>query len=284
MFVYNVSYTLKDETFLMKFKLIASDLDGTLVNSNFKLTERTKSAILQAVDAGIIFVAATGRPLRGIDIVNDLFDVDMPFIVFNGAAAYMGKSKKLLFESFLDYELAKEAFDIGQSLDFGQVVWTDTRLRANRICPGTLRYNALYSDLDMPIISDFSEIGDDASCISKVLWITEPERIGELQVEMKAHFGDKLNCFSSLPFLLEFVSSASCKGGALAKVGRILNIESHEMIAFGDAYNDISMLEYVGFSVAMANAPDDIKKVSDFVTLSNDEDGVAVAIERFVFS
>ncbi|MCL2249744.1 MAG: Cof-type HAD-IIB family hydrolase [Oscillospiraceae bacterium] len=268
----------------MKFKLIASDLDGTLVNSEFKLTERTKSAILRAVDAGVIFVAATGRPLRGIDIVNDLFDVDMPFIVFNGAAAYMGKSKKLLFESFLDYDLAKEAFDIGQKLNLGQVVWTDTRLRANRICPGTLRYNALYSNLDMPVISELSDIGDDASCISKVLWIAEPERIGELQVEMNAHFGDKLNCFSSLPFLLEFVSPSSTKGTALAEVGRILGIGSHEMIAFGDAYNDVSMLEYVGFSVAMANAHDDIKQACDHVTSSNDEDGVAVAIERFVLN
>jgi len=275
MFVYNV---------IMKYKLIACDLDGTLFNSEFKLSKRTKSVILRAVDAGVIFVVATGRPLRGTELVNNLFEIDLPFIVFNGAAAYMGKSKKLLFESFLDYELAKEAFDIGQRLGLGQVVWTDTRLRANRICPHTLRYQAFYPDLEVPVISDFSEIGDDASCVSKVLWVTDPERIGPLQAEMSAHFGDKLNCFSSLPFLLEFVSPVASKGTALAEIGRLLDIGSHEMIAFGDAYNDVSMFEYVGFSVAVANAPDDIKQACDHVTPSNDDDGVAIAIERFVLS
>jgi len=268
----------------MKYKLIASDMDGTLLNSDGQLSERTKSAILRSVEVGITFVAATGRPLRNIEIVNELFDVDMPFIIFNGAAAYMGKSKKLLFETYLDFDLAKEAFDIGQKLGFSQIIWTGPKLWANRNSDETLHYQTLSSVIDMPLISDLSQLGDDKKHISKVLWIAEPEKVAKLRLEMIDFFGEKLNCFSSMPFFLEFVSPKASKGIALAEVGRILGISGNEMIAFGDAYNDVPMLDYVGCSVAMENAPDDIKQMCDHVTSSNDDDGVAVAIEQFVLS
>jgi len=285
-FVTNVAVqclqTKKD--FFMKYKLIASDMDGTLLDSEGRLSERTKSAILRSVDAGIIFVAATGRPLRNTEIVNELFDVDMPFIVFNGAAAYMGKSKELLFESYLDFDLAKEAFDIGQRLDFSQIIWTGPRLWANRASKETLHYQELSSGIDMPLISDLSQLGDDKYHVSKVLWIAEPEKVTKLRLEMIEFFGEKLNCFSSMSFFLEFVSPKASKGLALAEVGRRFGIADSEMIAFGDAYNDVPMLEYAGYCVAMENAPDDIKQMCDHVTSSNDNDGVAVAIEQFVLS
>ena len=266
----------------MKYKLIACDLDGTLLNENRQVSERSRAAILRFVDAGGIFVTATGRPFLGTDIVNDLFDRDMPFIVFNGAAAYMGKSKELLFESFLDFKFAKEAFDIGQERDFAQVIWTRSELRANRICEWTLRYQSLYTNLDMPIISDLSQLGDDVNSIAKVLWLLEPDKVEKFRHEMIDFFGEKLNCFSSLPFILEFVSPGASKGVALAEVGRILGVSSSEMIAFGDAYNDVSMLEYAGCSVAMENAPDDIKESCDIVAPSNNNDGVATVIEQIV--
>jgi len=266
----------------MKYKLIASDMDGTLLNGESQLSERTKSAILHCVDAGITFVAATGRPFRNIDIVNDLFDVDMPFIVFNGAEVYMGKSKKLLFKSFLELDLAKEAFEIGQRHNFSQIVWTGQLLWANRSDEKTLHYQSLSSGIDMPVISNLAEIGDNINNISKVLWIADPEVVAKLRLEMIEYFGDKLNCFSSMPFFLEFVSPKASKGLALAEVGKILGIDRSEMIAFGDAYNDVPMFEYAGFSVAMENAPDDIRQICDYVTESNDSDGVALAIERFV--
>ena len=266
----------------MKFKLIASDMDGTLLNSDYKLTDRTKSAILRAVDAGVIFVAATGRPFHNIDIVNDILDVDMPFIVFNGAAAYMGKSEKLLFEFFLDFNLAKEAFDLGQKMNFAQIIWAGSKLWANRNCERTLFYQEHSSGIDMTVVSDLSELNEYSNSISKVLWIADPVEVSKLRLEMIDFFGDKLNCFSSMPFYLEFVSPNASKGIALAEVGQLLKIDKSEIIAFGDAYNDVPMFEYAGFSVAMENAPDDIRAACDHVTNSNDNDGVAVAIERFV--
>jgi hypothetical protein len=273
----------------MKFKLIASDMDGTLVNDNSELTERTRNAIIKTVNAGVLFVTATGRPFMNIEIVNRLFDsvnpgvdADMPCIVFNGAAAYMGKSRKLLFERFLDFALAKEAYDIGQELGVAQIVWTGSRLWANRECEETIRYRNFSSGLEMTVIPDFDIIKSEGLEVSKVLWITESVKVSRLRHEMAAHFGERLNCVSSMAHFLEFVSRDAGKGLALAEIGRLYGIDRSEMIAVGDSYNDVSMLEYAGFSVAVDNSPEDIKEICNHVTLSNNNDGVAEVIERYI--
>jgi len=266
----------------MKYKLIASDMDGTLVNDKSELTPRTREAIIRTVEAGVLFVTATGRPFSNVEIVNRLFDKDMPFIVFNGAAAYMGKSRNLLFEKFLDYELAKEAFEIGQKLDVAQIIWTGPRLWANRVCDETLRYQKICSGLDMSIVTNLEDMKDEVAGFSKVLWITAPEEVIRLQHELGSHFGERLNCVSSMAYFLEFVSRDASKGIALAEVCKLYGIDRSEIIAVGDSYNDVSMLEYAGLAVAVENAPYDIKAICDHVTLSNNDDGVAEVIDRFI--
>jgi len=271
----------------MKYRLIATDLDGTLVNDARELTERTRNAIINTVKAGILFVTATGRPFGNVAVVNDLFkstdpDIDMPFIVFNGAAAHMGKSGKLLFERFLDFDLATEAFSIGQKLDIAQIIWTGPRLWANRVCDETVRYRTRSKAPDMTVIPDLEDIKDEVTGVSKVLWITAPEKVTRLRPEMIEHFGERLSCVSSMPHFLEFVSSDAGKGTALVDICKLFGIDRSEVIAVGDSYNDISMLEFAGFSVAVENAHDDVKAVCDHVTLSNNDDGVAAVIEEFI--
>jgi len=268
----------------MKYKLIASDMDGTLVNDKSELTERTKAAIINTVNAGVLFVTATGRPFCNVQTVNELFDKDMPFIVFNGAAAYMGKSEKLLFERFLDFDLAAEAFNIGQKIGIPQILWTGPQLWANHRCEETIQYAKFSKGLEMSIVTDLTAIKGEVPGISKVLWIDDPASIKGLSAEMRAHFGNRLKCVSSMAHFLEFVSIDAGKGAALAEIGRLFGIDKSEMIAVGDAYNDACMLEYAGFGVAVENAPDDIKAICDYVTLSNNDDGVAEVIDRFVLN
>ncbi|MCL2079502.1 MAG: Cof-type HAD-IIB family hydrolase [Oscillospiraceae bacterium] len=266
----------------MKYKLIASDMDGTLVNSKSELTERTKQAIRDTVSSGVLFVTATGRPLCNIEIVNSLFDEDMPFIIFNGSAAYMGKSKKPLFEKYLEFELAVQAFEFGQKLGVTQIIWTGPRLWTNRICGESEQYRAFSTTPTLGAVTNLEHIKDEVTGISKVLWIADPKLIKEYQKNMSKHFKSSLNCYSSMPHFLEFVSRDASKGTALLQIGSLFGIDKSEMIAVGDSYNDISMLECAGFSVAMNNAPDDIKAICDYVTSSNDDDGVAAVIEKFL--
>jgi len=262
-----------------KYKLIASDLDGTLLDDNSKLSARNKSAILKAVESGVIFVPTTGRPPKCIDVVTSIIDEDIPCITFNGAMACMSKSEKVFFSKYLDLSLAKEIYDIGLKRDLQMVLWTGSKLWTNKICKATLDYSNI-SSTSLTVTDNLNNLGDKG--ILKMLWIDTPENVAVFQSEMNEYFGNKLNCHSSLPIFLEFVSPDATKGNAIAEIGKEYGIDKSKMIVIGDGYNDISMIEYAGLGVSVANAPDEIKAVSDYVTLSNNEDGVAVVIEKFV--
>jgi len=265
----------------MKYKLIASDLDGTLLNSESKLTPRTMGALLKAVEAGVLFVVATGRAVRGVEPLCGLFDKDLPFIVFNGASAIMCKSRRTLFNRFLDIALAKEAYNLGMSRGIPMAIWTDKRLWVSRYHETTEAYCNLYG-MDQLIITDLDKLSGEN--IFKLIWIGSAENVRRYQSEMNEHFAGKLKCHSSMPQYLEFVSSEAGKGAALEEIGRLCGIDRSEMIAVGDGYNDISMLEYAGLGVAVENAPDDVKAVCDLVTLSNSADGVAAVIEEYILN
>jgi hypothetical protein len=112
-----------------------------------------------------------------------------------------------------------------------------------------------------------------------MLWIDYPERVKIHHADMQAHFKDRVNCHPSKPELFEFVETSASKALALEKVGNLLGFKREETAAVGDGYNDFSMLKYAGFSIAMGNAPQDIKDECDYVTLTNNEDGVAAWIE-----
>jgi len=263
----------------MKYKMIASDLDGTLLNDDSILSERTKDAVLKAMDAGALFVMATGRAMSGIEHINAIFDRDVPFITLNGAVIIMGKSRKILVNKYLDFALAKDVFNSGAGLDVAMVVWTGRRLWASREDEATRLYNGK-AGKEMRIISYFDELEEEG--ISKVLWIDTPERIRRHHHSMKERYYGRLNCYPSQPMFLEFVSLDTDKAIAMEEIGRIYGIDRSEMIAVGDGYNDVSMLEYAGLGVAMDNAPDDVKAVCGYVTLSNNEDGVAAVIEKYI--
>lgn len=268
----------------MKYKLIACDMDGTLISDNRTLSQRNKNAIIKAIDAGVYFVVATGRPYVGTKIVSDLFEKDIPFIVLNGAAVCMSKTGEIIHEQYLDFDLAKQVYEIGEKKGLPQIVWTGPTLWANRVCDETIEYEG-YGDVPLKVIDDFDTLKTTTSGISKVLWIDDPEKIRNVHApEMSRHFGNSLNHFSSMLFFLEFVSIDTGKGPALKYVGEFLGISRDEMVAIGDSYNDISMLDYAGYSVVVDNAPGDIKRTVDHITSSNNDDGVAEFIENFVLN
>ncbi|MCL2487882.1 MAG: Cof-type HAD-IIB family hydrolase [Oscillospiraceae bacterium] len=263
----------------MPYKLLAVDMDGTLLNSASELTERTKIAIRAAINRGILFVPATGRPMLGMGFLNELLDDDLPFIVYNGARVVTGKTEKVLFSKSLDFRFAKDIYALGVSRNIPVVIWRDERLFVSRDCAEIQKYRGI-SDAKMEIIGDIAMLSDQA--VTKMIWILPQEQAGAYQDEMNAYFNGHVNCHTSRPYLLEFVDTEASKGRALEEIGKIYGIDAKEMIAVGDSYNDLSMLEYAGLGVAMGNAPDDIQAVCQYVAPSNDEDGVAEVVEKFI--
>jgi len=217
--------------------------------------------------------------MRGVEYINDTMAADMPFITYNGAVVVMGKSKKRLLERKLAPELCREAVSLGLETDAGVFAWVNDELYTF----GEREHNDIYrriAKFEPTLVTDMDSILQNGA--DKALWSGPAEVIGALQTQMRAHFGARLNCHTSSPMLLEFVDPDASKAKAMEILGEHYGIERGEMAAIGDGYNDVSMLEYAGLGIAMANAPDEVKNMADRVTLSNDEDGVANAIYKFI--
>jgi len=261
----------------MKYKLLATDLDGTLLNSKSEISEHTRKTILKAMEQGMMFVPSTGRPLCGVERFATQFPGDFPVIVYNGAAVVMSKSKRVLFSQNLNRADAKEVYQLGCERGVPIIIWEGETLHVSHICFEIELYQTITS-ATLHVLEDFDKLGD----IVKMIWLVPAEDGRRLTLELGARFAGRMNVHTSHPCLLEFVDVKASKGLALAAIGEAYGVSAGEMIAAGDGYNDVSMLNYAGLSVAMSNAPEEIRQLCKHVTCSNDEDGVAKVVEEFV--
>ncbi len=265
----------------MQYKLIAADMDGTLLNSKSEISLRTREAVLAAMEQGVLFVPSTGRPLGGMKKVLAITDADLPLILFNGATAVTARSGKVLFSQGLSFDCAEEIFAEGVRRGYPVITWSDEVLYVSCDCERIQEYHAM-TWAELHVVDSLSMLQGEN--ISKMIWLIPPEQGKPLQAELKPKFIDRVNIYTSQFHLLEFVDVNASKGLALAKIGEAYGIDRSEMIAIGDGYNDVPMMEYAGLSVAMGNAPEDIKAICDTVTLSNNEDGAAEIIEKLILS
>ena len=265
----------------MAYKLMAVDIDGTLLDSNGVLTEKTKEAIIAGVEKGLIFTISTGRPLQGVENINRLLNLDLPYITYNGAMVIMGKSKEILYEQRLSPEDAEQIIELGEKYGTTIVVWADNKMFVKEIDEKVLDYKKI-SNVEPTVIDDLREAVKAGA--TKILWYDEIDKINKYRTEVGKYLSDGVNFHPSRPIFLEFVDKKASKAIAMEKLGEHFGIKRSEMIAVGDGYNDLSMIEYAGLGVAMGNAEEEIKKKADYVTLSNDEDGVAHVINKFVLN
>lgn len=265
----------------MTYKLMAVDIDGTLLNSQGILTEETRKAIISGVEKGLIFTISTGRPLQGVEYFNRLLNLDLPYITYNGAMVIMGKSKEILYEQNLSSEDANHIIDLGKKYGTTIIIWADNKLFVTELTERVQRYKEI-SNVEPIVINDLQKLVKAGA--TKILWYDEIEKIEKYHMEVGKYLNDSVNFHTSRPMFLEFVDKKASKAIAMEKLGEHFGIKRGEMIAVGDGYNDLSMIEYAGLGVAMANAKDAIRKKADFITLSNDEDGVAHVINRFILT
>lgn len=267
----------------MTYKLMAVDIDGTLLDSHGRLTEETKCAIKQATEKGLLFILSTGRPMQGIRPLMDVLelDADLPLITYNGAMVVLGKSGKILYERNLSTADAKCIMKLGMKWNTHIAAWSGNRLYVNKLDDYAMQYASI-TGVTPEEIEDVDALAERG--VTKVLWHDTLEAIEKFHREVGAHIGSDINYHISRPVFLEFVDKQASKGVAMESLGRYFGIRREEMIAVGDSYNDLSMIEYAGLGVVMSNAVEDIRQKADYITLSNDENGVAHVLYRFVLA
>jgi hypothetical protein len=254
-------------------------MDGTLLDSNGRISAKTITAIKRASEKNIIFTVCTGRPIQGVEKYSHALNLDVPFITYNGAMIVMGRSKEILYQQDVEPEDVRSALRIARELGTTFVVWSNNKLYASELNEQVHNYKQL-SGVEPIKIEDEDVLIRQG--ITKLLWINTPEALAHYQDLLKSELSDSISYYTSKPTFLEFVNSKVSKAVAMEKLGEHFGISREEMIAVGDGYNDLSMIEYAGLGVAMENAPDEIKAKADFVTLSNDNDGIAYLLEKFI--
>ncbi|MEE0858834.1 MAG: Cof-type HAD-IIB family hydrolase [Acutalibacteraceae bacterium] len=263
----------------MKYKLLATDLDGTLLNDNKQISGENLKAIHYAVKKGIIVVPCTGRAIQGVTKFNELLKLKIPAIAYNGGMIVDLSNNETLYHCPLLNKDAEFIIEEGIKLDTNICVWIENKLYCNKINKYTLEYSEISSVIPVKF-SSFKEIA--GKTITKVLWHDESNKIQSYLSSMSQIVSDDVTCCTSKPWFLEFFNSKTSKALALNKLCEIYKIEQGEIIAVGDELNDISMIEFAGLGVAMENARVEVKEKADYITLSNSENGFADMVYRFI--
>jgi Cof subfamily protein (haloacid dehalogenase superfamily) len=272
-------------------KAILLDIDGTLTNDQKQITPRTRDALLAAQDAGAVLVLASGRANMGLIGFADTLDMKRHngiFVCFNGAKAMNYQTGEVYFQQTLTVDQGKRVlahmqdFDVCPIYDRGAYMYlenaffTITRDGEPWNIAEYEAHNNNYLLCEVANNADFLEWE-----LNKILVAGQPEYLQEHWQEMGAPFEGELSAMFTAPYYYEFTPLGVDKTRALKETFTVLGIDRSEVIAFGDAQNDQSMIEWAGIGVAMGNAVDEVRAVADYVTLSNNDDGIAAALEHF---
>ena len=263
----------------MGYRLLASDIDGTLITSNQELTNETRAAIDALKAQGKFFTLSTGRPIMGISKYIHLVSTGVPLISYNGAMIIRPDNGEIIFERGLAAESALEVIRRGNELGTIVIVWAKNRLFANKIDEYVEGYQRITGE-EINLIDDVEEVV--AMGVTKCLWLDRAENISKYNDELIAAPIDGINFCTSTPMLLEFMCEGVSKGEGLKKVCEYCGVDISEAIAAGDELNDMSMIEAAGLGVAMGNAHSAIKAVANHITLTNDKNGLAAMINEFM--
>lgn len=277
-----------------KFKIIIMDVDGTLTNSQKIVTPKTKAALMKAQELGIKLILASGRPTSGLIGLGHELQMDKYhglFVCYNGSKVVDCQTKEELFNQPLSIEEGKavlehmKKFDrVRPMIDKGEYMFVnnvyDNYINFNGAPFNVIEYESRGGNYKLCEIDDLAAFADFE--INKILTTSDPEYLQEHYQEMMEPFKDSLSCMFTGPFYFEFMAQGIDKAKALDTVLKPMGYSQDEMIAFGDGHNDASMVKYAGTGVAMANAVQDLKDISQYITLSNDEDGIAEALYKYI--
>ena len=267
----------------MKYRLIAMDLDGTLNNDEKRITPRTRDALMAAQAAGIRLALASARPSPGLHRERDALRMQEHrgvLMSYNGGRIVDAASGETLFETSMPMEAAREVLraleklPVTPILDDGRQFYVTDRegFKVDYEC----RNNNM-SCVQVANLADFLHFAP-----VKILMSVDPKQIAAVQREIASLLPDDLTVVQTAAFYLEVIPRAINKGQGVLDICRALQMLPEEVVAFGDAENDIPMLRAAGVGVAMGNADPAVKAAADMVTLSNNEDGIAYALEKLL--
>ncbi|WP_303974664.1 sugar-phosphatase [Streptococcus merionis] len=267
----------------MSIKLVAVDIDGTLITDQRQITPEVFDAVQAAKAQGIKVVIATGRPIAGVKQLLSELKLDEPdnyVITFNGglvqdtATGVDIISETMSYDDYMDIELLSRKLGVHM-----HAITKDGIYTANRnIGKYTVHEATLVS---MPVFYRTPEEMVDKDIV-KMMFIDEPDILDAAIAQLPADFYEKYNVVKSTPFYLEILNKTVSKGEAIKHLAKTLGLSMDQTMAIGDEENDRAMLEIAGTPVVMENGNPELKKIAKYITKSNNDSGVAYALREWV--
>lgn len=259
------------------YKLIAIDIDDTLLNNDIQITSKVQDAIQKAIAKGTKVVLCTGRTLRGAERFYDQLGLDTLFITAGGAEIY-DPNKNRLFEVEVDPALTKQILEYAYSKGIHAQVYIDGDLVYRERNEYSQLYEGPYG-YPGTVIEDLLDI--ERIVTPKVLFVVDENKAEAIQQDAETKF-PTLSIKRSKPIYIEFTPRSISKATALEFVADYYSIDLKDTIAVGDAQIDAPMILAAGLGVAVENAPDSLKSIADVICPSNEDDGVAYVIEKYI--
>jgi Cof subfamily protein (haloacid dehalogenase superfamily) len=265
---------------------VAIDLDGTLLRSDLTVSGRTVSVLRQVRAAGVVVTLSTGRMFRSARPFAEQFQFDVPLITYGGALVKNASSGEVLYNRPLEPVVARQVIRFGRErgvqVNFYLLDGAEDHLYAELMTSWGENYGS-FARVPFHRVPDLEELLERGNPL-KLLLIEDEQAAGRHLLELRELLGGQAHIAKSKPRFIEVDHPEATKGRALQELAAWLQVDRSRVLAIGDNYNDIEMLEFAGLGIAVANAPPDVQRLAGHVTASNDEDGVALALERFILN
>lgn len=267
----------------MQYKLIAMDLDGTLNNDEKRITEKTKQTLMDAQKRGIRLALASARPSPGLYKERDILrlqDYGGILMSYNGGRIVDAATGATLFETAMDLQQTKQVLRFLETLPVTPILDDGKQFYVTDQNGYKVDYECRNNGMACSEVENLADFLSFAPI--KILMSVLPEALPAIQKRISAFLPEELTVVQTAPFYLEVIPRRINKGQGIRDICAAIGITVGEVIAFGDAANDIPMLQTAGIGVAMGNAAREVKLEADLVTLTNNEDGIAAALETLI--
>ena len=266
-------------------KIIALDLDGTLLDDKKNISNNNIMALNDFLDAGNVVCIDTGRPIRAMKFLLEPYELfrrkNVYLLGFQGSLGYCVSENRYLFKNYLDKDKAIELITLALSKNLTALAFDEDKIYASCINDVLLRYNQ-HTNEPVKLFDSPMELLNVNICKIMIIDYEDKNRLVSIRDEFSTSAKGYLESMFSSPYFLEYIKFNTSKGQGLNNLCRRLNISLANAIAVGDECNDISMIKVAGIGVAMANANKEVKLVADYVTKNdNNNDAIAEVIKKW---
>lgn len=267
------------------YRAIALDLDGTLTNHDKEVTPITRQALMKAQKDGAHIILASGRPTYGIAPIADHLEInkyDGYVLSYNGGKIVKWQTKEEIYSNHLPNDVIPILYNYAKKKGHALLGYSGKEIITEMPDDKYVKEESRINKMQIRKINNLMESLEPNP--TKLLMTGDPSLMIKAEEELSELVGNRMDVFRSAPFFIELVPRGIDKAQSLNRLLGLIGLTSNDMIAFGDGYNDLSMLKLAGIGVAMANAVPEVRAEADFITKSNEEDGVAFAIQKFCYN